>query len=340
VIVLSFLAPILCNDDIDSYSELCYNLRMEEKNYHQREWLIEHYVHQGLSCEECAKASGFPITGAAVHRHLVKHNIPTRHVAEHMKGERNPHLGKHHTLATCDKIRQSCKGRDCSPELRHKRSENAMGAKNHRFGKPRTHGRSVWVALQDGTILHMRSLYEVSFADWLCKQGKSWQYEPQTFILNDGSAYTPDFFSEGIYYEVKGWYSNEDKAKVERFHKTYPDLILEVIGKAHLKELGISVDRNADAYACLTISQALTRVCPTCTKTFIPGRKRTKFCSYACRKRPRKLVVRINCEVCGKPMELYPSAIRQGKKTCSRKCGNILGAQKRSGNQHWSAHSS
>ena len=39
-----------------------------------------------------------------------------------------------------------------------------------------------------------RSKWERDFATFLDQAGSAWKYEPERFVLSDGSAYTPDFF--------------------------------------------------------------------------------------------------------------------------------------------------
>lgn len=40
----------------------------------------------------------------------------------------------------------------------------------------------------------MRSKWEVDFATLCCHLRLTWKYEPRTFVLDDGSRYTPDFY--------------------------------------------------------------------------------------------------------------------------------------------------
>lgn len=298
------------------------------KNYQQREWLLEHYIHQQLSLVACAQASGHPITGAAIQHQLRKHGIPTRPVAHHLKGASNPMYGKHHSENTVRRIRQSKTGVQRSLESRVKQSESMKGEGNHRYGKERGHGQGAWVVLNGNDLIYMRSRWEVFFADWLCQQGKVWVYEPQAFTLLNGSVYTPDFLSEEVYYEVKGWYNQGDKEKIEGFHAAYPDLTLKIIDKTALKELGMRVDSNQYVPTCLALADERIRICPTCGTPFVPGRKRTRFCSYGCRKRPRTRSIEQTCKVCGGFMLVYPSQVDR-KKTCSLACGRILAAQSR-----------
>lgn len=49
-----------------------------------------------------------------------------------------------------------------------------------------------------------RSSWEALLADKLDKMNVNWEYEPETFLLKDGHAYTPDFRMGDMYIEVKG----------------------------------------------------------------------------------------------------------------------------------------
>lgn len=64
-----------------------------------------------------------------------------------------------------------------------------------------------------------RSMWELVFAkDFLSERGFTWQYEPTTFNLSDGSTYTPDFYIEDddLWVEVKGY---EREVSIKRFLK-------------------------------------------------------------------------------------------------------------------------
>lgn len=57
-----------------------------------------------------------------------------------------------------------------------------------------------------------------------------WEYEPEGFVLDDGSKYLPDFLLHGLegrcegdlYVEVKGRMTESDMAKIEKFAKHKP----------------------------------------------------------------------------------------------------------------------
>lgn len=73
---------------------------------------------------------------------------------------------------------------------------------------------------------YVRSSWEANYAR-ICKLlCKDYIYEKTTFILTkkDGSkvTYTPDFFHKRIV-ELKGFWRNNDKEKIELFKKQYPE---------------------------------------------------------------------------------------------------------------------
>jgi len=82
----------------------------------------------------------------------------------------------------------------------------------------------------------LRSGWEANFYRYLrqCKDVDYFQYEPTDFtfyqfgIKKGTISYTPDFkvvFKDGTYkwLEVKGFMKNQDKTKIRRFQKFYPD---------------------------------------------------------------------------------------------------------------------
>jgi len=317
------------------------------KNYQQRDWLIEHYVNQGLSVKACAELSGYPITGTAVHGWLRRHSIPTRPKNSHLKGNRNPRLGMRYSEETRAIISKALTGKKLSPEACRARSERMKGANNRLYGKPRTHGKITWVVAQEGgEPLCMRSRWEVYFADWLSHEGKEWIYEPQTFILPDGSAYTPDFLSDGAYYEIKGWLSERAAEKINLFRQAFPERPLVVLGGADLLALGINIRDRSLSLSHLVVTGPKMRACEYCDTSFMPAKKQARFCSVLCSNRHRrqdpKLRSTMACAVCEMVIEVDSSALKtypsrpQPQLTCSVACGRVLGARKRSGANHWS----
>jgi hypothetical protein len=83
---------------------------------------------------------------------------------------------------------------------------------------------------------YCRSTWEANFARILKYQNKEFLYESKTFFLNDILSYTPDFYCENVWYEIKGYMDNNSKLKLDLFSKLYPD---EKICIIELKEYNI-----------------------------------------------------------------------------------------------------
>lgn len=84
---------------------------------------------------------------------------------------------------------------------------------------------------------YFRSRWEANFARILNYQGKAWEYEPMTFQLDPVTSYTPDFVSEGVYYELKGrWYKGHAE-KVAKFRQLHPEISFVLIEEREYREL-------------------------------------------------------------------------------------------------------
>lgn len=82
-----------------------------------------------------------------------------------------------------------------------------------------------------------RSTWEANYARILNHKGKKWKYEPKRFILLDGTSYTPDFKIGKVYYEVKGYVSDEWKEKRDKFRAAHPGTRLKVVGPKKYRRL-------------------------------------------------------------------------------------------------------
>ena len=94
-----------------------------------------------------------------------------------------------------------------------------------------------------GTIW-MRSSWEVAVAHRLDRDGLSWEYEPESFRLDEHTRYTPDFKVDlgslgDLWVEVKGEFFGRSEDKVAAFRATGRPLYL--VGKDNFKQYaGIS----------------------------------------------------------------------------------------------------
>jgi len=86
---------------------------------------------------------------------------------------------------------------------------------------------------------YFRSCWEANFARILNYDGRSWEYEPESFIFSNGSTYTPDFLCEGIYYEIKGRMSKTCEKKLSLMKIEYPNTRIEIIDHAKYVDLRV-----------------------------------------------------------------------------------------------------
>lgn len=85
---------------------------------------------------------------------------------------------------------------------------------------------------------YFRSNWEANYARILNEQNIVWQYESETFQLSNGTSYTPDFkINDNKFVELKGWYDNDSKQKIELFLKEYPQYELDLIGETEYYSL-------------------------------------------------------------------------------------------------------
>ena len=77
--------------------------------------------------------------------------------------------------------------------------------------------------------ISVRSSWEANFLTMLNKQKIKWDYEPKMFIFEDVQrgtrAYLPDVYlpKQDIWIEVKGRLRPQDRTKIRRFKKYYPE---------------------------------------------------------------------------------------------------------------------
>lgn len=85
-----------------------------------------------------------------------------------------------------------------------------------------------------------RSRLEARWAVFFDAMGVKWEYEPQGYVLDDGTAYLPDFYLHinrrmwhgepkelsGCFVEVKGEMTEEDEQKIKRFSNHRPIIVL------------------------------------------------------------------------------------------------------------------
>jgi len=212
--------------------------------------LIELYAKQKLTMQEIAQIKDCAYS--TINKYINKYKIRTR----------KPGFKKGHKF---------------SSDHRRKISESKRGSNHPNFGKKSRSKKRYWVKCPDGTTVSMRSRWEVAFAYFLTDQGITWEYEPETFVLPNGSAYTPDFWIEKNHYvEIKGWLTEESQRKISLFKEHYPGTLV-VLQRKELKALGIDLNKD---YPGLP---APKHQCEQCHEMFVRKEKRQRFCNNKCK---------------------------------------------------------
>lgn len=90
------------------------------------------------------------------------------------------------------------------------------------------HGRGIG-GYVDG--IWLRSRWEILFAEDLNEAGMAWLYEPKRFQLACGKSYTPDFLLDGVWVEIKGYWTATAREKFTAFLTEHPEEKIIVLGE-------------------------------------------------------------------------------------------------------------
>ena len=91
---------------------------------------------------------------------------------------------------------------------------------------------------RDGNSIWLRSSYELRIAIQLDKLNIKWEYESKAFDIGN-RYYHPDFYLSdyNIWWEVKGYFSDNDKIKMNKFNNIYKEECLRFVFLADIKTL-------------------------------------------------------------------------------------------------------
>lgn len=212
-------------------------LSQEKRDILTKDFLFHEYHTLKKSTYIIAKDLG--IGDRTVRLHLIKNNIKLRTQkkscqSRNQSKSKNPNYkhGKSTEPTYC------C---DCGKELSDYRKQrclscNSTGSRSNFYGKPPSHGKHF-----DYKGYHLRSSYELKYAEYLDSNNILWSYEPKAFELGDGRTYTPDFYliKENVWIEVKGYWRDDAKEKFELFKEKYPQLHIVLLTKDILKSWGL-----------------------------------------------------------------------------------------------------
>jgi hypothetical protein len=138
------------------------------------------------------------------------------------------------------------KGKKASKETLKKMSEVSKN-NNVRFSRCRGGFRS-------DLNLYFRSSWEANFARLLNHLHISWGYENKTYSLEDGCySYTPDFIlKNGVHIELKGWFTEKSKKKINLFRKEYPNVKLIIIDRKTYKKIYSKYKDLIENWECIS----------------------------------------------------------------------------------------
>ncbi|BAZ13934.1 hypothetical protein NIES4071_57740 [Calothrix sp. NIES-4071] len=145
------------------------------------------------------------------------------------------HLGYKHTKETRAKFSQQRRGRILSPEHRillSKRRKDGFASGRLKLSPKAGFGKG---GFRKDIGHYVRSSYEHVFALWLIHLGLYYKYEPQVFTLNinnEVTTFTPDFWVDGYWFEIKNPYNvtlSSFQEKLKEFKLQYPDEVIFII---------------------------------------------------------------------------------------------------------------
>ena len=116
------------------------------------------------------------------------------------------------------------------------------------IGKPKS-GKKSKIGRREDLNLFVRSAWEANVLRWLKHTGKAYTYEPKVFsfiehgVKHGTVSYTPDVLvsvdkDTSVWIEIKGYLKTEDKTKLRRFKKFFPEEFAKlqvIIGSANTK---------------------------------------------------------------------------------------------------------
>lgn len=150
------------------------------------------------------------------------------------------------------KISDKHKGKKLSIEHIKNKSIAQTGEKNHRYGKVAAHSKGQYYTTSTGSIIWVRSSWEIKTIQYLEINKYNWEYEPQAFPITyehngklKNGTFRPDFKvninGSDEYWEIKGFWRDDAKIKFDAFCKQYPKFHIRLLQKENLLKLGIKV---------------------------------------------------------------------------------------------------
>lgn len=179
--------------------------RWEDKEYHDN---------------MCAKRKG----------HIVKEETKEK-IRKSQKNRKNPWTVKY------NKNREHPEKWHHTEEAKQKIREKVSGIKNGQYGKPPTNIKPFIFIDKLGRSFLLRSSWEEKLAKYFDDNNIKWDYEKTTYLLSDGSTYTPDFFTDDKIFEVKGFFYKRSIEKFKLFMIDFPSINIILADKIYLEKI-------------------------------------------------------------------------------------------------------
>lgn len=160
----------------------------------------------------------------------------SKYMSSLFSGENHPMYGKKHSKETLEKISITS------------RKNAKRGKLSPLYGNKYLHKKHIPYIRADGSIVKMKSMWEIKMAEHLDLNKINWEYEKVTFPIvyfykgcfKEGT-YTPDFFLNDEILEIKGYWMDDSFIKFINFVTQYPHVKIRVLGRRELKDLGIKI---------------------------------------------------------------------------------------------------
>jgi hypothetical protein len=166
---------------------------------------------------------------------IIKANKGKRNGAK--SGEDSHMFGKKQSKETQEKKRLKLKGKKRPKEIFEK-------IINTRKKNGNLVPSNINVRYYEDLKMTLRSSWEADYIRYLNFKGIKWEYEKHTFNLQNEKgefigSYTPDFYlpNEEIFVEVKGFYSDKNKKKMQQVQEQYPYLKIKLITRTDYDDL-------------------------------------------------------------------------------------------------------
>jgi len=209
--------------------------KLMEKPYFDFKWLYQKYVVERKNTTDIARACNVGRT--TIKRWLKKHDIKARTNSEAHVGLLRSEKSKKKQAGSVTGKNNPFFGRKHSKKSKKKIGKSKLGSKPHWY-------RCEYID-RFGKQYKFHSSWELKFAEYLDRNNVDWSSGDKRFYYADDEdikrCYWPDFYlkDSDSYIEIKGYFRDKDKRKMEIIKETYPKINLEILRRNDLEKIGV-----------------------------------------------------------------------------------------------------